>query len=105
VEIIPAPLRIQELGCNYEINKTSSIFINKEDFELRGVANYLKDRIESSVIGSNITIVANSPNKIGIHLILNETYDSTIGDEGYTFSSEKNLIISANTGSQVKVRE
>ncbi|MBT3209274.1 MAG: family 20 glycosylhydrolase [Bacteroidetes bacterium] len=100
-EIIPKPQSIVELGHNYIISKSTKIYVNETNDELKGVAKYLKKRIETSVQGASIAIVTNASSEEGIHLILNNEPDTLLGEEGYTLSSENNLLIKANTSAGI----
>lgn len=93
--IIPKPLSVIELGHNYEIPKSTTLYLDGEALE--DVAHYLKSRIETAVAGSELAISNKQSKRKGIHLVLNETFDKELGDEGYTFSSDDNIQISANT--------
>jgi len=97
VEIIPKPLSVVELGHNFEISKANTIHISEDNEDLYGVAEYLKNRIESSVQGATINIAISTSITDGINLVLNKNFDESIDEEGYILNSENNIVINANT--------
>ena len=100
VRIIPQPQSVEEMGFNTEILGTSTIYLNEKNVELLGVARYLKNRIESSLLDANIEI-KKGLGKTGIQLMLNKEADDSIGAEGYRLSSGKSVRISANTSAGI----
>ncbi|MFT5821289.1 MAG: hexosaminidase [Crocinitomix sp.] len=96
VSIIPMPLDISELGKNYKIDLTSTIYFHGRQDELQSTAQYLEERIEQATSNSTLQRSNEKSDEKGIHFILNQTPDPTLGKEGYTLIADENLKITAN---------
>jgi hexosaminidase len=96
LSIIPKPVEIKTGEGVFRFSAINLICYDQDQADIKQVANYLTERIESSF--SNLKLqVENESDKSGIHLHLNTQRDSSLGDEGYLLVvNDRNISVSAN---------
>ncbi|MEO6818346.1 MAG: family 20 glycosylhydrolase [Ginsengibacter sp.] len=97
INIIPQPVKMSQGKGNYMLKNNLSISIDKPTAELSQMIKQFSGKIATAT-GCQISIHENKNEETGgIHLSINSTNNSEIGDEGYQLSvNQKGIFISAN---------
>ncbi len=82
-DVIPVPVTVTETGDVFNLTAAASIYIEPETAEVRGIGQYLADRLNRSTgYGIRVLAAAGAPKKGGIHLTT-VGGDPALGEEGY----------------------
>jgi len=89
--LIPQPVRVEQLPGNFKLNKATGLVADKANLEIAGLfAAMIK-------APTGFAMPITQSGKTGIHLIINTTQNTLLGNEGYTLNVKSDRItIAAN---------
>ncbi|MCK5456984.1 MAG: beta-N-acetylhexosaminidase, partial [Melioribacteraceae bacterium] len=98
LSIIPEPKELEVNSGHFEINKETKIVVDSNDPKVKGVADYFVEQL-NSVSGYSIKITTLLEKNSSKNLITftDKNLDSSLGDEGYSLTSNEDEIIVTGT--------
>ncbi|MEN8247553.1 MAG: family 20 glycosylhydrolase [Bacteroidota bacterium] len=95
ISIIPLPTEMNLGGGYYAVPETFNIYLHNENPDLKGVAEYLINRLANASKNSfQIVGQAGELTEDGIHFLIVD--DPKLGEEGYRIEINKSIVITAN---------
>jgi len=98
VSIIPEPQALEVNSGHFEINKETKIVVDSNNPKVKDVADYFAEQL-NSVIGYSVKVTTLSEKNSSKNLITftDKNLDSSLGDEGYSLTSNEDEIILTGT--------